>query len=83
MNIGLLLSGGMAKGALQLGALCALSEIIPLEEIICSAVYFELPLAVILFIGKSTVSDRITPTNISKTINSIKPISIRRLLILR
>ena len=33
MNIGLVLSGGMAKGALQLGALCALSEIIPLEEI--------------------------------------------------
>ena len=33
MNIGLLLSGGMAKGALQLGALCALNEIIPLEEI--------------------------------------------------
>ena len=33
MNIGLVLSGGMAKGALQLGALCALSECIPLEEI--------------------------------------------------
>ena len=33
MNIGLLLSGGMAKGALQLGALRALSEFIPLEEI--------------------------------------------------
>ena len=33
MNIGLVLSGGMAKGALQLGALYALSECIPLEEI--------------------------------------------------
>ena len=33
MNIGLVLSGGMAKGALQLGALYALSEFIPLEEI--------------------------------------------------
>ncbi|MBE6682276.1 MAG: hypothetical protein E7600_08335 [Ruminococcaceae bacterium] len=33
MNIGLVLSGGMAKGALQLGALYALSEVIPLEEI--------------------------------------------------
>ncbi len=33
MNIGLILSGGMAKGALQLGALYALSEYIPLEEI--------------------------------------------------
>ena len=33
MNIGLVLSGGMAKGALQLGALHALSEFIPLEEI--------------------------------------------------
>ncbi len=33
MNIGLILSGGMAKGALQFGALCALSEFIPLEEI--------------------------------------------------
>jgi len=33
MNIGLILSGGMAKGALQLGALYALSEFIPLEEI--------------------------------------------------
>ena len=33
MNIGLILSGGMAKGALQLGALYALSEVIPLEEI--------------------------------------------------
>ena len=33
MNIGLVLSGGMAKGALQLGALYALSEFIPLEEV--------------------------------------------------
>ena len=33
MNIGLVLSGGMAKGALQLGALYALSEFIPTEEI--------------------------------------------------
>ena len=33
MNIGLVLSGGMAKGALQLGALYALNEFIPLEEI--------------------------------------------------
>ena len=33
MNIGLVLSGGMAKGALQLGALYALNECIPLEEI--------------------------------------------------
>lgn len=33
MNIGLILSGGMAKGALQLGALYSLSEFIPLEEI--------------------------------------------------
>lgn len=33
MNIGLVLSGGMAKGALQLGALYALSEVIPLEEV--------------------------------------------------
>ena len=33
MNIGLVLAGGMAKGALQLGALYALSEFIPLEEI--------------------------------------------------
>ena len=33
MNIGLVLSGGMAKGALQLGVLCALSEFVPLEEI--------------------------------------------------
>ena len=39
MNIGLVLSGGMAKGALQLGALYALSEFIPLEEIkyVCCA----------------------------------------------
>ena len=39
MNIGLVLSGGMAKGALQLGALYALSEVIPLEEIkyVCCA----------------------------------------------
>ena len=33
MNIGLVLSGGMAKGALQLSALYALNEFIPLEEI--------------------------------------------------
>lgn len=33
MNIGIVLSGGMAKGALQLGALYALSEFIPPEEI--------------------------------------------------
>jgi len=33
MNIGLVLSGGMAKGALQLGALYALNEFIPLKEI--------------------------------------------------
>ncbi len=33
MNIGLVLSGGMAKGALQLGALYALSEFISPEEI--------------------------------------------------
>ena len=33
MNIGIVLSGGMAKGALQLGALYALSEFIPHEEI--------------------------------------------------
>ena len=39
MNIGLVLSGGMAKGALQLSALYALSEFIPLEEIkyVCCA----------------------------------------------
>ena len=39
MNIGLVLSGGMAKGALQLGDLYALSEFIPLEEIkyVCCA----------------------------------------------
>ena len=39
MNIGLVLSGGMAKGALQLGALYALNEYIPLEEIkyVCCA----------------------------------------------
>ncbi len=33
MNIGLVLSGGMAKGAFQIGALKALGEFIPLEEI--------------------------------------------------
>lgn len=33
MNIGLVLSGGMAKGAFQVGALRAISEFIPLEEI--------------------------------------------------
>jgi len=33
MNIGLVLSGGMAKGAYQIGALKALGEFIPLSEI--------------------------------------------------
>jgi predicted acylesterase/phospholipase RssA len=33
MKIGLVLSGGMAKGAYQVGALRALSEFVPLEEI--------------------------------------------------
>ncbi len=33
MNIGVVLSGGMAKGAYQLGALKALKEFIPLEDI--------------------------------------------------
>ncbi len=33
MNIGLVLSGGMAKGAFQIGALRAISNYIPLEEI--------------------------------------------------
>ncbi len=33
MNIGLVLSGGMAKGAYQIGALKALNEFIPLHEI--------------------------------------------------
>lgn len=33
MNIGLVLSGGMAKGAYQIGALKALSNFVPLEEI--------------------------------------------------
>ena len=33
MNIGLVLSGGMAKGAYQVGALRALSKFIPLEDI--------------------------------------------------
>ena len=33
MNIGLVLAGGMAKGAYQIGALQALSEFVPLEEI--------------------------------------------------
>ncbi len=33
MNIGLVLSGGMAKGAYQIGALKALNEFIPLKEI--------------------------------------------------
>lgn len=33
MNIGLVLSGGMAKGAYQIGALKALNEFIPLNEI--------------------------------------------------
>ena len=33
MNIGLVLSGGMAKGAFQIGALRALSHYVPLEEI--------------------------------------------------
>ena len=35
MNIGLVLSGGMAKGAYQIGALKALNEFIPLKEIKC------------------------------------------------
>ena len=33
MNIGLVLSGGMAKGAFQIGALKALNSFIPLKEI--------------------------------------------------
>lgn len=33
MNIGLVLSGGMAKGAYQIGALKALNSFIPLEEV--------------------------------------------------
>ena len=33
MNIGLVLSGGMGKGAYQIGALRALNEFIPLKEI--------------------------------------------------
>ena len=33
MNIGLVLSGGMAKGAYQIGALKALNNFVPLEEI--------------------------------------------------
>lgn len=33
MNIGLVLSGGMAKGAYQIGALRALNEFVPLNEI--------------------------------------------------
>lgn len=33
MNIGLVLSGGMAKGAYQIGALKALNEFIPLSEV--------------------------------------------------
>ena len=33
MNIGLVLSGGMAKGAYQIGALRALNEFVPLSEI--------------------------------------------------
>ena len=35
MNIGLVLSGGFAKGAYQLGALRAISEFVPLEDIKC------------------------------------------------
>ncbi len=35
MNIGLVLSGGMAKGAYQIGALKAISKYVPLEEISC------------------------------------------------
>ncbi len=35
MNIGIVLSGGMAKGAYQFGALKAISEIIPNEYICC------------------------------------------------
>ena len=33
MNVGLVLSGGMAKGAYQIGALRAINEMIPLEDI--------------------------------------------------
>ena len=33
MNIGIVLSGGMAKGAYQIGALKALNEILPVEKI--------------------------------------------------
>ena len=33
MNIGLVLSGGMAKGAFQIGALKALNSFVPLKEI--------------------------------------------------
>lgn len=33
MNIGLVLSGGMAKGAYQIGVLRAISEYIPISEI--------------------------------------------------
>lgn len=35
MNIGLVLSGGFAKGAYQLGALRAISEFVPLEDFKC------------------------------------------------
>lgn len=35
MNIGIVLSGGMAKGAYQIGALRALRELVPLEDIKC------------------------------------------------
>lgn len=35
MNIGIVLSGGMAKGAYQIGALRALKELVPMEDIKC------------------------------------------------
>ena len=35
MNIGIVLSGGMAKGAYQIGALRALRELVPMEDIKC------------------------------------------------
>ncbi len=35
MNIGLVLSGGMAKGAYQVGVLRALAEVVPMEDIRC------------------------------------------------
>ena len=35
MNVGLVLSGGMGKGAYQIGALRAISEFVPMEDIKC------------------------------------------------